>query len=94
MWTIAFGIWVKPVSIGISLSCLAELFLFVSYIALSSSSGILLGKLYERINAQSIKSSWLQTKKKYLSDKGKERESDIVSYNSYFEKYKEITTQI
>lgn len=84
VWCIAVVIWVTPVTTGIALTCIVEIFLFLIFITISTWSTIQLGKVSGSLDDKIIKESWLKAKFEYLLSKGANSNEQCMNWK-YFE---------
>lgn len=82
LWSIAVVIWVRPVSIGISIGCLVEMIalLYFVYVTTETSNSLSLALSREDLFHRALKKAWLQARNGYLEHKHVTKISNLVNF--------------
>jgi len=99
LWSIAVVIWVRPISIGISIGCLVEMIalLYFVYVTTETSNSLSIALSREDLFQKGLKKAWLQARNSYLEHKHVTKISNLVNFVEHLgeakvvEKYIETT---
>lgn len=99
LWSIAVVIWVRPISLGISIGCLVEMIalLYFVYVTTETSNSLSIALSREDLFQRSVKKAWLQARNSYLEHKHVTKIANLVNFIEHLgeakvvEKYIETT---
>jgi len=85
LWSIAVVIWVRPVSLGISLGCLVEMIALVYfvYVTTDTTNSLSISLSREDLFQRVVKKAWLQARNSYLEHKAVTKIANLVNFTEH-----------